>query len=157
MKKILVVLLMLFLVGVAFYFGKFSNKNNKPEVPVERTKDILDKIVEWTAPMVWSEREPNVATYRLTDESGNLIDTIKLTGYSIESAIGRKEDNKLSPLLSSDSSELKNEGFIEDMYNSAGGPMGMLFGYKKVENGKTRVLVVTQMMGTHKVFYSDPF
>lgn len=122
------------------------------------SENILDVLKQWTVPMVWSDKKSDTATYRLENNND-----INLKGVSIVSTVKDKAENKIGSLTSSEDTNLKSEGWIQDENNSAGGVEGLNFAYKKDISGKRSVFIISQRAGENgqgmkfTAFMSDEF
>lgn len=103
---------------------KFSTPTNK---------DILQTIKDLTQPMVWSAtKEETTKNY-----SGQ-----QLTGFSMTAPIPDKDQNKLAPLLASNSILTTTYGWTLNPNGSADGPTGGLITYEKTINNSKVFLII---------------
>lgn len=126
--------------------------------------EILNILPQWTTPMVWSDKKRDTwQNYRLTDDKGNTVQEISLSGYSATTYAKDKSEDKINPLFFDQKSPLRSQGWVEDIGNGAGGPGRLINVIKKDQNGKRKVIIVDQGAGANNVgmkfivFESDEF
>jgi len=156
-----VLLCILFITMGFFYVSSKKNVSLHVNSPVSRTlsnsrKDTLDNMRLWTTPMNWSENVSDTSDYKLNGRE------LTIHGYSMQSLIGYKLEDKLDSLFISNellTTELALEHWIRDEENMNQGQDTALLVYKRDVGTSREVLKIVQNKDNlgmqFSVFYSD--